>query len=363
MIRDEQYGYEVEAEYSQCIIRIAFCIVTYALIYFLPEHTFGLQGSVYGRVSYFIGFYFIFSIIWFLYVRRFPAISPWRRIIAICVDMGAISYCMSLAGTSGTAFYPLYLWVILGNGIRFGRTYLFISLVVGVFGFTYVILRAPFWHEYITVAIGLGVGLVIITLYVNSLLERINKLNENLSIQLKETEHNAMHDSLTGLFNRYAFYEQVEQAIQRYRRNFASFWIVYIDLDGFKPVNDTYGHEIGDLLLKEVSERMKKTIRSTDIVARLGGDEFALLLTDPQKEQKTLENVAGKLLSEISMTYLIKNIEVKISASIGISQYPDNGRTTEEVIRSADSAMYAVKRSSKNSVGIAEKSVSPAFTA
>jgi diguanylate cyclase (GGDEF)-like protein len=270
---------------------------------------------------------------------------------------------MSLGGISGTAFYPLYLWITLGNGMRFGRTYLFISLVAGVFGFIYVTVRAPFWHEHITVALGLGVGLVIITLYVNSLLRRINKLNENLSIQLKETEHNAMHDALTGLFNRYAFYNRVDQAIQQYRRSFAPFWIVYLDLDGFKPVNDTYGHEIGDLLLKEVSERMKTTIRLTDVIARLGGDEFALLLTDPQKDQKTPENVAGKLLRAISMTYLIKNIEVRISASIGISKYPENGRTTEEIIRSADSAMYAVKRSSKNSVGMAEykknKTLSP----
>ncbi|NCB60046.1 MAG: sensor domain-containing diguanylate cyclase, partial [Gammaproteobacteria bacterium] len=154
----------------------------------------------------------------------------------------------------------------------------------------------------------------------------------------------AHHDYLTGLPNRLALVEHATHALtlaRRYKRRLAIF---YIDLDRFKPINDLYGHNVGDIILKIVAQRLLSMVRESDTVCRQGGDEFVILLPE-FTDVAHLERLAIKIREEIQAPCQISDIETPliISASIGIATYPDNGDTVDAIIQSADSAMYSAK--------------------
>jgi len=190
-----------------------------------------------------------------------------------------------------------------------------------------------------------------ITFYHSRMLELKNFINriEKEFIEVKASEmlnkQLALHDSLTELPNRLLFSERLLWAIKYAQRNSTLLAVIFLDLDGFKKVNDTYGHNVGDILLKLVSNRLLSTVRQTDTVARLGGDEFVILLTEI-KDVLAIELIANKLLNCFKTPFEINNL--KVSASMGISVYPQDGKDSEELINSSDLAMYKVKNSSRN---------------
>jgi len=135
------------------------------------------------------------------------------------------------------------------------------------------------------------------------------------------------------------------------KRTGASLAILYVDLDGFKSVNDTHGHACGDQLLRAVATRLRAGIRDSDIAARLGGDEFAVALVISTEGDAA--NVAGKLVRDLSASYLIASLTVEISASIGVAVYPDAAGTFDALLRRADESMYAAKTAGKRRFAIA----------
>ncbi len=153
----------------------------------------------------------------------------------------------------------------------------------------------------------------------------------------------ANHDALTGLPNRVLLGDRIERALVRARRNRQLVLVAFIDLDGFKPVNDRYGHEAGDALLVEVAKRLKDCMRADDTVARLGGDEFVLVLSSLAAYEE-IDPTITRILAEISAPYLIGGIAVEISASIGATVYPLDPGDADTLIRHADQAMYQVKQ-------------------
>jgi diguanylate cyclase (GGDEF)-like protein len=161
------------------------------------------------------------------------------------------------------------------------------------------------------------------------------------STMLKEAQYRGLHDALTGLANRTLFTEIVDHQLAVCRRTGIPLAILYVDLDGFKAVNDTHGHATGDLLLQAATGRLKNRIRSSDLAARLGGDEFAIVLGNTNMKGAT--TIADKLADSISKPYSIGPLTIEISASIGIAEYPDSGTTSDALLRSADRSMYNVK--------------------
>ena len=157
----------------------------------------------------------------------------------------------------------------------------------------------------------------------------------------------ARTDSLTGLANRATFTERLAQSFAAAERGATPFAILFLDLDKFKPVNDTFGHPIGDLLLLEVAERLKSCTRETDLVARLGGDEFAVLQGEV-KEPAHAGALAEKIQSTLALPYLIKNHELRISVSIGISSYVHTQTGPEAMLVQADLALYRSKEEGRN---------------
>jgi diguanylate cyclase (GGDEF)-like protein len=155
-------------------------------------------------------------------------------------------------------------------------------------------------------------------------------------------EIDAVHDSLTGLPNRRLLADRVHAALRVLERTGERFALVVLDLDRFKEVNDTLGHQTGDDLLREVARRLRAALRDGDVPARLGGDEFAVLLADCDREEA--EQLGRALLAELSTPVALARIEMDVRASMGIAVAPEHGTTVEDLVQRADAAMYAAKR-------------------
>lgn len=176
-----------------------------------------------------------------------------------------------------------------------------------------------------------------------------NKVRERTAELLELTrklEHQAYHDSLTGLPNRTTFDSSLQKAINYCSHRQEGLTVMFLDLDRFKDINDSLGHDMGDQLLIEISRRLKGCLRSSDILARLGGDEFAVLAMGTCPE--TASGIAGKLISTIQHPIPIDGYKLQVTTSIGISIYPTDGEDAATILKHADMAMYAAKEAGKN---------------
>ena len=198
------------------------------------------------------------------------------------------------------------------------------------------------WHES---SIGILYATVVSLLFVLiSMVLLIRAYLHNQKIQ-----HLAEHDKLTSLPNRLLLEDRMKQALALARRNNKKFALVYVDIDHFKTINDTLGHDAGDVLLKETARRMVSCIREADTVSRIGGDEFLILLYDIESKESALfiaEDILNKINQDVSFSGQI----LKTSASIGISIYPEDGVTIDILEKNADTAMYLAKKSGRNNV-------------
>ncbi len=155
--------------------------------------------------------------------------------------------------------------------------------------------------------------------------------------------HLANRDPVTGLANRQHFNSRLVSLMRRARRKARPFGVIYVDLDSFKPINDTFGHDAGDRVLEIVGERISQTVRDYDVCARLGGDEFAVLAEEPT-DREGVARMCERLVEELSLPMDVMEREVAVSASIGAAMYPDFGESPEELLKAADSAMYQAKQ-------------------
>lgn len=153
----------------------------------------------------------------------------------------------------------------------------------------------------------------------------------------------AHHDGLTGLTNRSLFYDRLETALRSASRNEGRLALLYLDVNEFKRINDTLGHEAGDQLLIEIAQRLRDCTREADTVARMGGDEFTVLLTDVHGRD-SVEHAMVKIRDMLSLPLSLGGKTVRVSCSIGSAMYPDDGETARQLVSKADTAMYAIKR-------------------
>jgi diguanylate cyclase (GGDEF)-like protein len=188
----------------------------------------------------------------------------------------------------------------------------------------------------LTVIILLMIGVIFSLLMVKNITEPIDTLANEAHL-----------DALTGLPNRKYLKEILEHTLSKAKLENSMIAVMFLDLDGFKSVNDTYGHEIGDLLLKEVALRLNSCVRQSDTVARWGGDEFVVLIYGA-KEVKNIEAIAEKIIYALSQEFELNGIIANISASIGVCIFPDHALDADDMLHKADKAMYEVKKSGKD---------------
>lgn len=171
-------------------------------------------------------------------------------------------------------------------------------------------------------------------------------------------KHIALHDQLTKLPNRLQFNERVSQALAHAQRNQGQVAIAVLDLNKFKPVNDTYGHLAGDYVLQQVAKRIRSTLRQEDIVARTGGDEFTLLLVEISSV-KSISTIATKLTERLHEPFIWKGQQLNVGVSLGIALYPDHGKDLTELFHHADIAMYQAKHTPETCWSLAVPSSQP----
>jgi two-component system cell cycle response regulator len=189
---------------------------------------------------------------------------------------------------------------------------------------------------------------------IHNMLE-VRLLYRQLEQYSRALESQALHDALTGLPNRRLLMDRLSLAIAHARRNTSTMAVMFVDLDGFKQVNDTLGHDAGDTLLGMVADRLVAAVREEDTVARMGGDEFVIGLWE-SAHADGVAGLASKVIQAVSRPYRIQGREVRITASVGVAIYPTHGKEAETLMKRADQALYEAKRAGKNDYRIAARS-------
>jgi len=186
---------------------------------------------------------------------------------------------------------------------------------------------------------------------IHNMLE-VRLLYKQLEQYSRALESMALHDALTGLPNRRFLMDRLSLAIAHARRNTSTMAVMFLDLDGFKQINDTLGHDAGDTLLRMVANRLVAAVREEDTVARMGGDEFVIGLWG-LSHADNVATLVSKVILAVSQPYRIQGHDVRITASVGVSIYPLHGEAVETLMKSADLALYEAKRAGKNNYRIA----------
>lgn len=209
------------------------------------------------------------------------------------------------------------------------------------------------WMAILVIVVSLAV--FAIALIISMLDVRTSVLANSLDQANSELVHLALHDTLTKLPNRILLNDRMEHAITKATRRSSHFAVFFMDLDGFKAVNNIYGHHVGDQLLIQVAGRIKDATRDEDTIARLGGDEFVLLIE--QGEPEDAATLAQRLVEEIAAPYLVSGAKVRVSTSIGVAIFPEDGATTHELMVNADAAMYHAKEQGRNNYYFFERAM------
>jgi diguanylate cyclase (GGDEF)-like protein len=171
-------------------------------------------------------------------------------------------------------------------------------------------------------------------------------MSNAVQFETNELYHKATHDALTGLANRALFYDRLRQCLSLARRQSSRLGLLNLDMDGLKPINDTYGHRAGDAAIYETGRRISRISRQSDTVARMGGDEFAIIMTDIDSRDSAVHHT-DRIADEIGRPFSFEDSQLALGASIGLAIFPDDGTEMDSLIEKADQAMYAVKRTRK----------------
>ncbi len=332
------FARSIDQEYEQSIVRLLLGGVV--MIYLLCFAA--LQSWM---IPSFLGFILV-SLAIIYSINCVPGDYPWRKIFGQLVDIGSVSILLFFCGKVAVPVAGVYLWVSVGNGCRFGTPYLLSATALSTICFIYIALHQPYWLEYRNFAVGIGIPLFIVPLYFAALLSRLNATRKQLELL-------SYKDELTGLFNRRSFDDKIRLEVSRLKRFPASFSVAIVDIDHFKGVNDTYGHLVGDIVLKNVAKVLKKTCRDMDVVARYGGEEFALLLPGLSKSEKQAFGERLRRAVEKSPVILNGN-SIRVTVSIGMSCWNTSYSSAEDWLLQADNALYQAKDQGRNRVVVAE---------
>lgn len=334
------------------ILNNLYCLLSLLFLeYALPN--LGAQALQVGRNLVFmsLGIYTLAAIFYFV----------WRRLQVaghLLVTGLFVSSVSSLFVTGGYMQSPLPVMTLLVPTFAFLLLGLFQGIIWSVFTMGTLLLMWLLEQNHVLepmqllvhpdvkknltlwVPMTLGSMLVVVMIFYETI---TNRLREELQTEKNKFQWDASHDSLTGLPNRVEFFHRLRLGIRNAEVNEQALALVYVDLDGFKPINDQFGHHIGDEVLKTVSKRIQSILRGSDSVARLGGDEFAIILQGASTNQDIMDGILAKALQAISEKMLIEGKEVSVGASMGVVYFDKQDSDINILCRKADLAMYEAK--------------------
>jgi diguanylate cyclase (GGDEF)-like protein len=290
----------------------------------------------------------LYAIGYAIHVRVHPAPTRARRAVAVLADNIALSFIVSF-GDAFAAYVAFYFLSTVGWGLRFGRHYLFMTTSIAVLGMACNLVASRYWQQNEMFGAVVIIAMLANTINVALLLRRIAWGNQRLAEKIEEVSQLAWQDPLTGLPNRLYFHERLSQTLAAAERNGRQVALLLFDIDGFKSVNDTLGHEAGDRLLQEIAERVGHRLRHADTFARLGGDEFVVLM-EIIRDRSDAAQVAETVIHAVGEIDLFANRGLRVGVSIGIAcsePAAAQERILDELLKQADRAMYAAKRAGK----------------
>jgi diguanylate cyclase (GGDEF)-like protein len=344
---------EVHEEVSQSIARLVLsglCFMTIILISWLSPSDVTLPAAL-------IGIYTVASVIWWQVVSRRPGLVMWRRYAVIVGDLGVTSIVLIQVGSVGAIFVVLYLWVVIGNGMRYGRVWLHRATAFSLASFACVAVMSPFWRFNWAVSLGSFISLIALPALYSVQLKRHDALALQLDDLLAQNHYAATHDFLTDSGNRASFISALETEISRHNEGSTGavgLTVLIIDLNGFKAINDEHGHGMGDHVLQVTAERFRSACRPADYFARLGGDEFGAVLPGLTEAADVAEAVR-RFVDRASEPIIFDGLVLSVSASAGVATCPVDATTAGDLIRLADAAMYEDKRSTKGALTAANQ--------
>ncbi len=280
-------------------------------------------------------------------INRYPDRFPWKYYLTIFVDLGMAGYIVYRFGISGLAFYPLFLWIVIGNGLRFGEHRLRVATLTGLLSFFIATLVSGLASGYPFVVGGMMLGLAMMPHFFLIILGRLSNTNSALLAQRNQVAHLATHDELTDLPNRRHLEEHLIQAIARAKRSGKMVGVVFFDLDNFKSVNDSFGHDHGDILLKAVANTLRGTVRASDSVIRFGGDEFIILLEDIARQYDVVQ-IVELIITSLRRSFQIGQYQTYVTCSCGVAMFPQDGEDFSSLIKNADIAMFRAKEAGRD---------------
>ena len=341
-----------DVEREQAIIRCIILAAVVAYLWFAPW----LDPQTVSAPRIAALAYLLVSVPLYFHVTARPGKFSARKIAFTILDQVMIAYAVSFGGHT-IPIIAFAFWVIIGSAFRYGYPYLFLSAGTASLGLLWNIYYNPLWTGSTTHGWAYLVSILFVVFYTSIFVARARESNRKLSESLVHFSELARVDSLTGLPNRLALVERLTQSIAMTKRLGTYISLLYFDLDGFKTVNDTLGHNHGDALLKEVAKQITSRIRSTDMLARLGGDEFIVILESTRHPQDAI--IVAKSILETIHAIKIEGLHhvtetevtLRTGASIGIATYgPDiqtEAPSVDEFIQRADDAMYIAKQEGK----------------
>ena len=288
-----------------------------------------------------------------LNIAREPDVSEPRRYGGIVFDQLMLCAILFVTGAMGMWFLPCFLMVSVGASLRFGWRHGCVASVVGAAGFYIVYLTDySFWHNASNLVGVSLVSMLVVPAYAAALGRRLEHLSQSYRNKARKLTRVALEDALTGLANRAMFRRQLERAMQHARSgdDAKGFAILYCDLDGFKSVNDTHGHHVGDVLLKQVAKALSACVRGSDTVGRMGGDEFAILLTGIS-DVEIARRIGAQVVQRVRAIERVDGRTIRVSCSVGITLVAaplDEHDQLDSILKRADDAMYQAKRAGKN---------------
>lgn len=333
-----------DSEHAQAIIRIVIACIVWVYIFYVNAN--GNFSSDQHNALFAISCALLAAIGLFALIVIWPQTFPQRRFLGMMLDFSTLSYLMYLMEDKAILFFAIYLWVTIGNGLRYGSRYLYAAMTIGIVSFTIVFSSSTYWREQWGFSVGLLIAQIALPLYFSILLKQLNSQHDELKKLYEQMARHATHDSLTNLPNRKHFHDQLAETVASAKQDERSFTVLYLDLDGFKAINDELGHATGDQLIACTARRLEQCVRKGDMVARVGGDEFVVLLQDVTSAD--VSKIADKIIENLSKPLMLADRTLSITTSIGVATYPQDGENVNALIHSADSAMYEAKRNGKN---------------
>jgi diguanylate cyclase (GGDEF)-like protein len=290
----------------------------------------------------------LYAIAMAIHAHLRPEPTHARRAVALLMDNLVNCYIASFGGPFA-AYVCLNFLTTIGWGLRFGRHYLGLATLLASAGMLWNLFASPYWQNNLLFGGSVIFGMLAASINTATLLHRIAHGNQRLAEKMDEVAQLAWRDPLTRLSNRVHFRDRLTQALSAAGRSRTAVALLLFDLDGFKAVNDTLGHEAGDRLLQEIATRVGRQVRQADSLARWGGDEFVILM-EGVRERADAVRVAEVVLQVVRGIDIFPGFTLHLGASIGIvcgAPGWEEKRTPEELMRECDKAMYEAKRAGK----------------